>query len=225
MNNQEKPLKSTKKPWPTKEAMEQVYHRKLWGTGDSEFFSGSGSHQTELTEPYIKVVGDFLNSFTEAPIVCDLGCGDFNVGRKLVKFAGRYIAIDIVEPLIKYNTEHFRQENLEFHCLDIAKDRLPSADIVILRQVLQHLSNAEVHTILKKLSVYKYLILTEHIPEGDFIPNKDIISGQGIRLKKQSGVDITASPFNFKAKEKITLLRLPAIDHKGIIETSVFRIQ
>ena len=170
------------------------------------------------------MVADFLNSFEEPPVICDLGCGDFNVGKELVKYSANYTGVDIVAPLIEYNSEKFQQENLEFQCLDIAKDKLPSADIVILRQVLQHLSNAEVLAILKKLSGYQYLILTEHIPEGDFIPNMDIISGQGTRLKKQSGLDITAPPFNFKAKEKEILLSLASTDHRGIIETSLFKI-
>ena len=67
-----------------------------------------------------------------------------------------------------------------------------------MRQVLQHLSNIEIQSILKKLKDYKYIILTEHIPFGNFIPNKDIISGQGIRLKQNSGVDVLKPPFNLK---------------------------
>ena len=65
--------------------------------------------------------------------------------------------------------------------LDIAADYLPSGDCALLRQVLQHLSNAEVQNILRKITGFKYIILTEHLPNGDFIPNKDVISGQGIR--------------------------------------------
>ena len=79
---------------------------------------------------------------------------------------------------------------------------------------------------MKKLCDYKYLILTEHLPGGDFIPNKDIISGQGTRLKKQSGLDISAPPFEFQFLEKRTLLKIHLDDpHKGIIETSLFKIQ
>ena len=41
--------------------------------------------------------------------------------------------------LIEYNIKNYKLENLEFRCLDIAKDDLPAADCIILRQVLQHL--------------------------------------------------------------------------------------
>ncbi|WP_165499004.1 class I SAM-dependent methyltransferase [Gramella sp. KN1008] len=225
MKQKDKPVKRSRKPWPTKAAMEQVYSMNLWGADDTEFYSGAGSHNPNLTDPYIEVVASFLNSFKSPPTLCDLGCGDFNVGKELVKYSGKYTGVDIVEPLIAYNTKNFRRENLEFHCLDIAVDPLPAGDIAILRQVLQHLSNAEVDSILKKLRDFKYLILTEHIPDGDFVPNRDIISGQGTRLKKQSGLDISAAPFHFKAIEKRTLLKLRPDEHKGIIETSVFKIQ
>jgi len=216
----------SKKPWPTKAAMEQVYEMNLWGGNSSEFYSGTGSHHPDIIKPYLEVVSSFLNSFEDPVRVCDLGCGDFNVGKELVKYTSNYIAVDIVEPLIAHNSEKFQRKNLEFHCLEIAKDPLPNADAAILRQVLQHLSNAEIQSILKKLTDFKYLILTEHLPEGDFAPNKDIISGQGTRLKKQSGVDISAPPFDFQFLEKRTLLKIHSDDpHKGIIETSLFKIQ
>ena len=87
-----------------------------------------------------------------------------------------------------------------FDCKDLAKDSLPPANCAILRQVLQHLSNVEIQAILKKLVQYQYVIITEHIPLGSFEPNKDIISGQGIRLKKGSGVVIQEAPFCFEFK-------------------------
>jgi len=68
------------------------------------------------------------------------------------------------------------------------------------------------------------VILTEHMPECDFEPNKDIISGQGIRLKKQSGVDLLAPPFNLKVKGERQLLSQPAKESKGVIETTLYTV-
>ncbi|RMA64797.1 class I SAM-dependent methyltransferase [Ulvibacter antarcticus] len=224
MNKKENGTKRIKKPWPTKEAMEQVYEMKLWGAGKSHFYSGEGSHLTELVNPYITVLTSFLTSFQSAIVVCDLGCGDFNVGKELVKHSKKYIAVDIVKDLITYNKEKFKAKNLEFHCLDIATDDLPSGDCVLLRQVLQHLSNAEVNSILSKLYSFKYVILTEHLPLGDFTPNKDIVSGQGIRLKKHSGLNISAPPFNFKIKQEKQLLAVKLNDGEGVIVTTFYKI-
>lgn len=217
--------KKIKKPWPTKDAMAQVYENNLWGGDRYEFYSGQGSHHPETVELYIAVVSSFLKNFETPPVVCDLGCGDFNIGKELVKYSKKYIAIDIVPALIAFNKKEFKAENLEFHALDIAADDLPSGDCAILRQVLQHVSNAEIKRVVEKLYDFKYVILTEHIPEKDFEPNKDIISGQGIRLKKQSGVDFSAAPFNFRAKEEKRLLSVPSPDFKGVLVTTLYKVK
>ena len=218
-------MNTTKKqPWPTKDAMDQVYKMKLWGSNSSEFYSGEGSHLPEIINKYITIVTSFLKSFESPLIVCDLGCGDFNIGKELIKHSKKYIAVDIVNELIDYNKEKFKSENLEFQCLDIAKDDIPFGDCAIIRQVLQHLSNTEIKTILNKLSDFKYVIITEHLPEGDFEPNKDIISGQGIRLKKQSGVEITSPPFNLKVKEEKEILSIDLKNGKGKIITKLYVI-
>jgi len=216
--------KKIKKPWPTKDAMAQVYAMKLWGDDATRFYSGEGSHDPELVEPYVSKVATFLKSFKNKLRVCDLGCGDFNIGKQLVPYTQKYIAVDIVEDLIDYNKEHFKAEKVTFQCLDIATDNLPDADCVILRQVLQHLSNAEVQRILNKLHAYKYVIITEHIPEGNFTPNLDIISGQGIRLKKQSGLQVLAAPFHFKVKAHKQLLSVPLKNNKGMVVTTCYTI-
>ncbi len=212
-----------KKPWPTKNAMEQIYEKNLWGSNQLSFYSGIGSHHPDIVNPYIEVLTYFLKSFKNPIVVCDLGCGDFNIGKQLVKYTKKYVAVDIVTNLIKHNKEKYKVENLEFQCLDIAEDSLPPGDCAILRQVLQHLSNEEVQRIASKLNNFKYVILTEHIPKGDFIPNKDIISGQGIRLKKQSGLNLLVTPFNLKVKEEKQLLSIALNDNKGLIVTTLYR--
>ncbi len=222
MKKKETETKKIKKAWPTKDAMEQVYTMNLWGSNNAEFYSGAGSHDPEIVNPYVDVVSSFLSSFEKPLVVCDLGCGDFNVGNQLVKHTKKYIAIDIVPDLIAYNKEKFKAENLDFQCLDIATDNLPQANCILLRQVLQHLSNTEVQRIVNKLSDYKYVIVTEHMPTDDFEPNKDIISGQGIRFKKQSGLDLLVPPFNLKVQDEKQLLSITSNDFKGIIKTNLY---
>ncbi len=211
-----------KTPWPTKAAMSQIYEKNLWGGNPSEFYSGQGSHDPVLVTPYIDVVSNFLQSFEKPLTICDLGCGDFNVGKDLVKFTSHYHAIDIVPALMEHNQAKFQLPNLTFHCLDVAVDKLPSGDCALVRQVLQHVSNQEVHQILEKLSHYRYVIITEHLPSGDFEPNKDKISGQGIRLKQNSGIDVLAAPFHWKVNEVKQLLSLELGNGRGRLVTNVY---
>ncbi|WP_240911233.1 class I SAM-dependent methyltransferase [Yeosuana marina] len=216
--------KIQKKPWPTKDAMTQIYEMNLWGGKEFDFYSGIGSHYPKIINPYLDAVITFLNSHNKSLVVCDLGCGDFNIGKHLTAYSKKYIAVDIVENLINRNKTLYKEDNLAFYCLDIANDDLPSADCVILRQVLQHLSNKEIENVIKKIAVYKYVILTEHVPLGRFISNKDVISGQGIRIKQNSGVNLLHPPFNLKIKAEQNLGEYILEHNKGRIVTTLYQL-
>lgn len=216
--------KKEKTPWPTAAVMTQIYEMHLWGGKNFDFYSGAGSHDFEITTPYLKSIIAFLESHNNSLTVCDLGCGDFNIGKHLTKYSKKYIAVDIVESLIERNKKLFKEDNLAFHALDISKQELPPADCIILRQVLQHLSNQEIQKVVEKLINYKYVILTEHIPLGHFSPNKDIISGQGIRLKQNSGVNILEVPFSLKIKSSHELGSFTKANQKGKIITILYQL-
>lgn len=190
----------------TKSVMTDIYSKKRWGGPDKDFYSGAGSHSAKIVKPYVKHTREWLRSFEPRLSLCDLGCGDFNVGEQLVADTKSYIAIDVVEDLIERNRGKFDYPGLEFYCLDIVGDPLPEADCVTVRQVLQHLSNDEIKKILPKLSKYKYLLITEHLPTGEFTPNKDKPTGRGVRLAQDSGVVITEPPFNFNPMRSDELL-------------------
>lgn len=214
-------MKKKKTPWPTKAVMHQIYEQKLWGGHSFDFYSGMGSHNPEIITPYITHVSHFFKTHSNL-VVCDLGCGDFNIGKHFTQLTKKYNAIDIVENLINRNKAIYKKDNLKFHCLDISKDDLPPGDCVILRQVLQHISNSEIKRILQKIATYKYILLTEHLPKGDFTSNKDIISGQGIRLKKLSGINLLDPPFNLQPKASYTMDKHILKENKGIIKTTLY---
>lgn len=216
--------KKNKKPWPTKEAMEQVYAQNLWGKNETAFYSGEGSHNPTIVIPYVNVVTSFLKTFKQRLTVCDFGCGDFNVGKQLVSYTASYVAVDIVPSLIAHNKATFKADNLTFQCLNIAEDEMPTGDCALIRQVFQHLSNPEIQNALEKLKEFTYLIITEHVPNGNFEPNKDIISGQGTRLKKDSGVDVLAPPFSLSIKQQKELLVINLAGNRGRIVTTLYAL-
>jgi len=204
----------------------EIYKKSEWGKSeisDQLFYSGPGSHNLEGVSSYVTAVAGFLNSFDRKLNAVDLGCGDFAVGSKIRKYFNNYIACDIVEPLIEFNKEKYKDLYVDFFVLDIIKEELPSGDIVFLRQVLQHLSNEQIAQITLKLkSKYKYVIITEHIPlSKNFKPNKDKPHGPDIRLDIGSGVVITKPPFNFKVIINKILCQIKEGD--GIIQTSAYQ--
>lgn len=207
---------------------EHVYRTRLWGAPSlwqrwrSRFYSGPGSHDRAIVKPYIDGVREFVRSRPPLNAV-DLGCGDFNVGRQLRSAFRNYIACDIVSDLIRRNRRVFDGMNVDFRCLNIVNDPLPSGEIAFLRQVLQHLSNDQIARIVGKLEAYRFLVITEHLPDKSiFTPNLDHESGSGLRLGRDSGVVLTSAPFNLPVKSHTQLCSIRQLG--GVVRTDVYEL-
>jgi hypothetical protein len=177
-----------------------IYRQKHWGGEGHDFYSGRGSHAPELVEPYIAAVRSYLSTFPKRPIVVDLGCGDFAAGSRLTDLAQHYCACDVVPELIARNRLLPAPPNLSFHLVDAVTDALPRGDVVIVKQVLQHLCNDEISAIVRKLSQYPVWIVSEHLPSGEFTPNLDKPTSGFARLDLNSGIVLTETPFGIKPK-------------------------
>jgi SAM-dependent methyltransferase len=206
------------------EVFAAVYQQRLWSEGDSrDFSSGAGSHEERIVAPYVASIRVFLGGLSGGQDVVDLGCGDFAVGARLRDAAVGFIACDVVPALIMRNRQMFAQLGVDFRCLDIVADPLPAGDIVFLRQVLQHLSNAQVHAVLGKLQAYRWAVITEHVPKkAGFRPNLDKPVGPGTRLRSGSGILVTQAPFHFAVREQRTLCSIE--DDAGLIQTVAYRL-
>lgn len=197
----------------------------MWGgAADGDFCSGTGSRLESIVHPYIESVNSFLCEFPIAPDVVDLGCGDFNVGSQLRDSCGSYVAVDVVPELIQRNTRLFSKLAVSFECRDLVRDRLPAGDLAFLRQVLQHLSNAQIAAIIPKLYGYRWVVITEHHPcEPAYVANHDKPAGPGVRLRYGSAVVVTAPPFSLKPLETRELCSVN--EGTDIIRTVAYRLQ
>lgn len=208
------------------EIFSEVYRRKTWGDANDSaepFYSGPGSSEGAVVTGYVNAVGEFLRGLGK-PNVVDLGCGDFKVGSQIRPWCDRYTACDVVPELIDFNRRAYKQLDVEFAVVNIAEDALPEGDVVFVRQVFQHLSNAAIASALTKIAArYKYLVVTEHVPaQAGFVPNHDIETGAGTRLQIGSGVVLTSPPFNLQAAAERTLCESPQFG--GVIRTVVYTL-
>jgi hypothetical protein len=187
------------------EIFSSTYINYRWGRGPGGFklYSGDGSHKPEIIEGYISKVSQFLESLNGEVTVVDIGCGDFNIGNQLCKHADTYIACDVVPAVIQSNKVKYLQENVKFEILDAVTGQIPSGNVVILRQVLQHLSNKDIGLILEKIRYnYQYLVFTDHQPLTlNWNPNVDKETGPNVRSEFSSGLDLTKAPFDLPIKE------------------------
>jgi 2-polyprenyl-3-methyl-5-hydroxy-6-metoxy-1,4-benzoquinol methylase len=194
------------------EAFADIYRSHAWGSvEDRPFCSGDGSIREEAVGPYCAMVRDFIAGNNIKRVV-DLGCGDFAVGSRLIGPAVHYVGVDVVPDLIHYNRQHFGDPGIEFRCINIIDDQLPQGDLCLVRQVLQHLSNAQILKTLKALRRYRYVIATEHVYAGAGLRrNRDKPQGPGTRIPRRSGVFLESSPFNCPAK---LMLEVPLAENQ-----------
>src|SRR5215471_18771366 len=146
------------------EAFSRVYSCKAWGAAAEEpYYSGNGS-SGQVADEYCGFVNGLIRDHGVRS-VADLGCGDFRIGRRIVAAAGvAYVGVDVVPEVVEYCRERFSSEQVRFERLDILSDPLPDADLCLLRQVLQHLSNAEVEAALGSVGKYPLVLISEHVP-------------------------------------------------------------
>ena len=200
------------------EIFSAIYREGLWGkhSGDNTLaphYSGHGSHAASVVTPYVNAVREFLSTQRRPLTLVDLGCGDFHVGSQFSDLVDSYIAYDIVDDVIQMNRKRYANLSVDFRVADLTTDQIEikGPRIAVLRQVLQHLSNKDIHGVLKNLCGCRALILTEVIPLGDFKPNLDMKTGRYSRTGrgKHSGVVLSAPPFNLKFKRVVELVKVP----------------
>ena len=181
----------------------RIYERGLWGGMPGTFCSGSGSSDEHAVE-YVKALGRYVERHGIRRIV-DLGCGDFAIGRRITTLGVDYTGVDVVPALIRSHSARFGNNHVRFVHLDITKDELPNAELCLIRQVLQHLSNDQIKQVLPKLARYRHVLVTEHFPGpgGTVVPNKDKTHGHDTRVEDDSAVFLEHAPFNAHIAEVV----------------------
>ena len=181
----------------------EIYKNSFWGNG-----SGHGS-DLNYCKPYINYLHKFFKDFKVKTIV-DLGCGDWQFSKE-INFEGiQYYGIDIAENVIENNKKLYSAENIQFKLLENYKD-IPKSDLLICKDIMQHLSIDENQKIIKELfPKFKYIISTNCVSPknmfGKFLykrtgkyqlikVNKDILDGDFTLF------NISKPPYNQKAKK------------------------
>ena len=171
------------------ETFNRIYAEGTWGRDASgKGTSGTGS-TLAITREYRAYVEDFMKTHAVKSVV-DAGCGDWNFSSAVDWGDASYLGVDIATDVIAAVRSKHERGKIRFQVGDITDD-LPAADLLISKDVLQHLSNALVQKFIRnnlRKGKYKWVILTND--RGS--ENQDVASG-GFRA-----IDLSAPPFEVR---------------------------
>lgn len=141
-----------------KEIFQDVYTNWRFG-GWPESKSGGGSTMEE-TEPIRQQIKQLVRE-KEIKSVVDAPCGDFNWMKDIVYSFESYTGCDIVPELIADN-QKYANSIIKFQELDLTKDEIPEADLLIVRDVIGHLTLEDGKKVIENIlkSKCKYLLTT-----------------------------------------------------------------
>lgn len=139
-------------------AFTRHYERRDWD--EPETASGRGSSLRSTAA----IRRDLPRLFAELGIrsVVDAGCGDFHWFSALPVELDSYLGIEVVEGLAAANQARYGDPRRRFASLDIIRDPLPKADLILCRDVLVHLKNCQVSAALRNFrrSGSRFLLTT-----------------------------------------------------------------
>ena len=170
-----------------KDVFTEIYETNYWNSAES--ISGEGSEMKQVAV-LIQELNQLIKN-KQIKTLLDIPCGDFNWMKKVDLSEVEYCGADIVESLVKKNTEENKDsKNLRFEVLDLMRDNLPKSDLIIVRACLVHLSYDDIFKSIEniKKSGSKYLFTTTY-PAHKI--NFDIVTGDWRRL------NLLEKPFSF----------------------------
>lgn len=179
------------------ELFSEIYDSQIWGVNADGGLSGEGS-SLDNSEEYRNFLEHLLHSLKIRSVI-DAGCGDWIVSCEIDWEGIEYTGYDVVPFLIEKNTLKYGSEHISFVHADLLAADLPPADLLICKDVLQHLSNQDVHDFIQQLSKFKYCLITNDVNKNtQSSRNSDICTG-GYRT-----LDLTRAPFFVKARKVLT---------------------
>jgi len=147
-----------------KEIFSKIYNSKIWGDGIEVPLSGSGS-KPRNSIIYVNIIKNYISE-NNINSILDFGHGSFEMWDSWggEAFSGiKYLGIDLVEELVEKTNLKYGKLNREFKFLDINYTSLPSADLLICKDVLQHLPTLDIYKLISSFSKYKSIIICNDI--------------------------------------------------------------
>jgi hypothetical protein len=169
-----------------RERFERIYETNLWSDPDTRSGVGSSLDSTRALRAKLPAALRELGT----RVLLDAPCGDFTWMQHVDLGDIDYVGGDIVPSIVAGNERRFARPKRRFVNLDLTRDALPGADVLLCRDCLVHLSYANIRAVLSNVarSGARSILTTSFPGRGD---NKDVDDGDWRPL------DFQAAPFSF----------------------------
>lgn len=169
----------------TRQAFETIYEKDEWGAG-----SGPRSHPY-FTIEYRAFLQRFL-ALNDVRSVVDIGCGDWQFSRFIDFGAASYLGLDVVRSVVERNRAVYGSSRIRFDLMPDRLDDVHSGDLVIIKDVLQHLPDPDVFEIMNKIVPrFKFALITNSYEKIDTARNIDLSHHGAFRC-----LDLKAEPYS-----------------------------
>lgn len=167
-----------------------IYKNSYWQNKIDGSKSGSGSNNSST-----KIISYELNKFIyekKIKSILDIPCGDWNWMRNINLDNILYLGCDIVDEVISENKKNYSKKNIKFETKDILSDKLPDADLIIVRDLLVHLEDKDILSFINniKRARFSYLAITSY--------DHTLKNSKGTPDDNWRPLNLTKEPFNFR---------------------------
>lgn len=141
---------------------EDIYSKDSWGFG-----SGHGS-LPRVTKGYRSYIEMFLRENNIKSVV-DVGSGDWQFSRLINWGEVDYKGLDIVPSVVERTQKKYGKDTVSFQLIKPGETDLPKADLLIIKDVLQHMNTKAVEKFIKEaVPRYKFALITNCVaPDSD----------------------------------------------------------
>lgn len=176
---------------------DKIYKTAYWGQGSINGGSSGHGSSPEMNKEYINYLNNFIKKNNIRSIV-DIGCGDWQIMNHINLLNIDYSGFDVAEEVINRNNNLYKTSTTNFYKTELGEYyNYPKADLLICKDVLQHLDYQNINNILTQLDKYEHVIIINDFSENTV--NQNIPNGGWREL------DITKEPFNIRINYQLYL--------------------
>lgn len=181
------------------EVFTRIYDHGIWGVNEEGIGHSGGGSTVESSKKYMIFLQNFLKRHNIKSVV-DVGCGDWEFSQHIDWSGIDYTGVDVVESVIARNNEKFGCQTIRFLHGDSTQMNLPKADLLICKDVMQHLMHEDIFNLCAQMPKYKHCLFTNDVDPSTSTSLNDVMCPRGPTRQ----LDLTRAPFFIRGEKVLT---------------------